>query len=34
MGEADFVIEATKIQDGSVDSKMFELPADVNFKEM
>jgi hypothetical protein len=34
MGGADFVIEATKIQDGSVDSKMFELPAGVTFKEM
>ncbi len=34
MGGADFVIEATKIQDGSVDSKIFELPAGVTFKEM
>ena len=34
MGDAEFVIEATKIQDGSVDSKIFELPAGVNFKEM
>lgn len=34
MGDAEFVIEATKIQDGSVDSKVFELPAGVNFKEM
>jgi len=34
MGGADFVIEATKIQDGSVDSKMFELPTGVTFKEM
>lgn len=34
MGGTDFVIEATKIQDGSVDSKMFELPAGVTFKEM
>jgi hypothetical protein len=34
MGGADFVIEATKIQDGSVDSKIFELPAGVIFKEM
>ncbi|MBK7500313.1 MAG: hypothetical protein IPI19_14820 [Ignavibacteriales bacterium] len=34
MGGTDFVIEATKIQDGSVDSKIFELPAGVTFKEM
>ncbi len=34
MGGNDFVIEATKIQDGSVDSKVFELPAGVTFKEM
>jgi len=34
MGGADFVIEATKIQDGSVDPKVFELPAGVTFKEM
>jgi len=34
MGGADFVIEAKKIQDGSVDSKIFELPAGVTFKEM
>ena len=34
MGGKDFVIEAVKIQDGSVDSKMFELPAGVTFKEM
>jgi hypothetical protein len=34
MGGADFIIEATKIQDGSVDSKIFELPAGVTFKEM
>ena len=34
MSGADFVIEATKIQDGSVDSKIFELPAGVTFKEM
>jgi len=34
MGGADFVIEATKIQDGSVDPKIFELPAGVTFKEM
>ena len=34
MGGADFVIEATKIQEGSVDSKIFELPAGVTFKEM
>ena len=34
MGGADFVIEATKIQDGPVNSKMFELPAGVTFKEM
>lgn len=34
MGGKDFVIEATKIQDGNVDSKIFELPAGVTFKEM
>ena len=34
MGQGEFVIEATKIQDGSVDSKLFELPAGVTFKEM
>ncbi len=34
MGGADFVIEATKIQDGSVDPKLFELPQGVTFKEM
>lgn len=34
MGGADFVIEATKIQDGPVNSKMFELPAGVTFKDM
>ncbi len=34
MGGADFVIEATKIQDGAVDSKIFELPAGVTFKEI
>lgn len=34
MGGNDFVIEATKVQDGNVDSKMFELPAGVTFKEM
>ncbi len=34
MGGTDFVIEATKIQDGSVDAKMFELPAGVTFKEI
>ena len=34
MGGADFVIEATKIQDGPVDPKIFELPAGVTFKEM
>ena len=34
MGGADFIIEATKIQDGSVDPKIFELPAGVTFKEM
>jgi hypothetical protein len=34
MGGNEFVIEATKIQDGSVDPKMFELPAGVTFKEM
>ena len=34
MGGADFVIEATKVQDGSVDFKIFDLPAGVTFKEM
>ena len=34
MGEAEFVIEATKIQDRSVDSKIFELSTGVTFKEM
>ncbi len=34
MGHADFVIEATKIQDGSVDSKIFELSAGVTLKEI
>ncbi|MEO8231340.1 MAG: hypothetical protein ABI638_03605 [Ignavibacteriota bacterium] len=34
MGGKDFVIEATKIQDGNVDNKIFELPAGVTFKEM
>ena len=34
MGGTDFVIEAVKIQDGAVDSKMFELPAGVTFKEI
>jgi len=34
MGGADFLIEATKIQDTSVDPKMFELPDGVTFKEM
>ena len=34
MGGAEFVIEATKIQDTSVDPKMFDLPAGVTFKEM
>lgn len=34
MGGNDFVIEATKIQDGSVDPKIFELPAGVTFREM
>ena len=34
MGGNDFVIEATKIQETSVDPKMFELPAGVTFKEM
>jgi len=34
MGGNDFVIEATKIQDTSVDPKMFELPQGVTFKEM
>jgi hypothetical protein len=34
MGGNNFVIEATKIQETSVDPKMFELPAGVTFKEM
>ena len=34
MGGTDFVIEAVKIQDTSVDPKMFELPQGVTFKEM
>jgi hypothetical protein len=34
MSGNDFVIEATKIQDGSVDPKMFELPDGVTFKEI
>lgn len=34
MGGNNFIIEATKIQDGSVDSKIFELPAGVTFKEI
>jgi len=34
MGGIDFVIEAVKIQETSVDPKMFELPAGVTFKEM
>lgn len=34
MGGNDFVIEATKIQETPVDSKMFELPDGVTFKEM
>jgi hypothetical protein len=34
MSGNDFVIEATKIQDTSVDPKMFELPNGVTFKEM
>lgn len=34
MSGNDFVIEATKIQETSVDSKMFELPDGVTFKEM
>lgn len=34
MGGKDFVIEAVKIQDGAVDSKIFDLPADVTFKEL
>lgn len=33
MGGKDFVIEAVKIQDTSVDPKMFELPKGVTFKE-
>lgn len=34
MGGTDFVIEAVKIQDTSVDPKMFDLPQGVTFKEM
>lgn len=34
MAGNDFVIEATKIQETSVDPKMFELPQGVIFKEM
>jgi len=34
MGGNDFIIEATKIQETSVDPKMFELPDGVTFKEM
>jgi len=34
MGGNDFVIEATTIQETSVDPKMFELPDGVTFKEM
>jgi hypothetical protein len=34
MGGKDFVIEAVKIQETSVDPKMFELPQGVTFKEM
>lgn len=33
-GGKDMVIEATKIEETSVDPKIFELPADVTFKEM
>lgn len=33
MGGKDFVIEATKIQETSVDPKMFETPNGVTFKE-
>lgn len=33
-GGKDMVIEATKIEETSVDSKLFELPAGVTFKEM
>lgn len=34
MGGNDFVIEATKIQETTVDPQMFELPKGVTFKEM
>jgi len=34
MGGNDFVIEATKIQETPVDSKIFELPDGVTFKEI
>jgi len=33
-GGKDMVIEATKIEETSVDQKIFELPAGVTFKEM
>lgn len=33
-GGKDMVIEATKIEETSVDQKLFELPAGVTFKEM
>ena len=33
-GGKDMVIEATKIEETSVDPKLFELPAGVTFKEM
>ncbi len=34
MGGNDFVIEATKIQETTVDPNMFELPKGITFKEM
>lgn len=34
MGGNDFIIEATKIQETTVDPKMFELPQGITFKEM
>ncbi len=34
MSGADFIIEATKTQDGSINSKILELPVGVIFNEM
>lgn len=33
-GQGEMVIEATKIQDGPVDSKLFEVPANITFTEI